>query len=452
MGTIKAGKIIIGIAITAGIIAGLIAFQIIPKPRIIPLAITSCTMPGYNYCRENTKTHSEGGVTATATAALGYNDALTNANVKDGYIIGDATITYRCLGTSLTYETGETEIKSCGDSGCAGTTSQRTGSVKLAAAPAPSIPAVTLYCYDFQYASSAGTSATAWTNVNVHTDMIAIKAVRCVDDSDCPAESRCDKTGEWSDWKCHAETATACPTHCAGDYQVKNGIIIDGVTITTPPHTCTEFLSKFSLRDGETAQCYTDACMYTLKKCIGFGCEEGQCLSNPNPCATTPCQNYCNGSVRMHNPTCKNESETLATCINYSGEECGFGCQDAQCLPNPCEGVNAMDICIGNVRAYGGAECAPGMYGAYSLKYASSTNCAFGCHAGQCLPSANASTAGEGGGGGAGGGVNITYPTPANQTGVTEPQTEPPLKWYQKIAAWIKETYHKIISLIRGKT
>ncbi|MFH1240440.1 MAG: class III signal peptide-containing protein [Candidatus Diapherotrites archaeon] len=117
------------------------------------------------------------------------------------------------------------------------------------------------------------------------------------------------------------------------------------------------------------------SCDYDTKECV-IGCTDGLC--NEDPCQGVVCDpDQCiNTDDRKYDGICNN-----AICT-YSTENCEFGCENALCNPDPCDGVICEDGCKDESTKNINGVC----YSETGVPVCEYTevNCIFGCESGTC--------------------------------------------------------------------
>jgi hypothetical protein len=115
-----------------------------------------------------------------------------------------------------------------------------------------------------------------------------------------------------------------------------------GATCNKPPASYCSAVTGNLLSYDSHGTCQTGKCSYPLveEQCT-FGCDAGECL--PDPCAllecSTPPQNYCVDANTLY--THAADGGCFAGACTYSGteSECEFGCGNGECLEDPCTNV-----------------------------------------------------------------------------------------------------------------
>ncbi|MCB9798506.1 thrombospondin type 3 repeat-containing protein [Candidatus Nomurabacteria bacterium] len=125
----------------------------------------------------------------------------------------------------------------------------------------------------------------------------------------------------------------------------------EDIVCDSPPEPVCEGDSLVSF--GGQSECNDGECSYsTVVRQCAFGCEDGACLGEPDPCEGVVCEEppapRCSGDdlLTFGNGQC------IDGACQYSPnlEHCGFGCSDGVCNPdpNPCADIVCADreVCI----------------------------------------------------------------------------------------------------------
>ena len=161
------------------------------------------------------------------------------------------------------------------------------------------------------------------------------KNVECYDNSDCSSGEICDKSGDWTTWKCVPDPCkyVTCEDKCQNSVRYYDGYC----------------------KDGE--------CVYKTETCE-FGCKGDFCAEDP--CKGVECNDKCENSIWYHDGHCVN-----GRCVYDSKDTCKYGCQgepnpmlaiivgEGMCKSSPCEGVTCDDYCSGTTLFYDG-KCVNG--------------------------------------------------------------------------------------------
>ncbi|MFH2028268.1 MAG: PQQ-binding-like beta-propeller repeat protein, partial [Nanoarchaeota archaeon] len=284
-------------------------------------AMSSCVMSGYEDCSENYYDYYYRNVVAKAYSRMGFNSVEKDSKIKNGYIIGEAKISYNCeFGDEFSYIIGDTMWNECGTTGCSGTKISKKGTITLAKAPAEFVPSVYTYCFDEGIGSSDSYWASAWSWTGWQIDQWNVKVVRCYDNSDCGSGKICDKSGTWDEWVCIQDPCNVvkCNDYCDSDTRYYSG------------------------------RCSNGKCSYQDQDCE-FGCNHTTKQCNGDPCDGVICENYCESDIRYHSGMC---SEGECT---YEEESCEFGCNSSilECKPDPCDEIICQEsFCEGHIKYF----------------------------------------------------------------------------------------------------
>lgn len=245
-----------------------------------------CIMPGYTYCNEEISTEIHGISEAIAHAKLGCNSYINSSKIKNGYVIGEANMTYNCEGDRVTYVMKAQKITNsdCSKYRCPGIDATG-GSITLAKAPAEKVPSIAVYCYDYDEVYESDNSwavASAWRGF-LFGEM-DIKVIRCYDNSDCNNYEYCDRDGTWENWTCKTSFCenSSCPDYCKNGVHYYNG-------------TCNEIVGGcgYMMKNCENGcngdLCAGDLCkdiicddnnICTVDECIESFCKHQKIISN----------------------------------------------------------------------------------------------------------------------------------------------------------------------------
>lgn len=196
-------------------------------------------------------------------------------------------------------------------------------------------------------------------------------------------------SGACSDGSCtYSPTLTTCPFGCEAG-RCKPDPCAEIACEAPPPATCDDANTRRSYRNPGT--CAGGGCTYDpIVTTCPFGCAGGTCDGDPCAgvtCSAPPAAKCVGGVLRSY--------DASGTCANgdcsygYHDTTCEFGCENAACKPDPCEGLTCSltpaPICA--TRTTRRVYESPGtcVDGACEFSWTDSS-CAYQCENGQCIP------------------------------------------------------------------
>lgn len=145
--------------------------------------------------------------------------------------------------------------------------------------------------------------------------------VECSLNTDCDSGEICDKSGDWTTWRCKTDPCkyVSCADYCQNSIRYHSGYCSDG------------------------------ECNYQTKTCT-YGCSGEFCAEDP--CKGVICDDKCENSIWKYGGTPEVVGSRCE--CEYTEDTCQYGCKDepllaivslGMCRSTPCEGVTCPDYC-----------------------------------------------------------------------------------------------------------
>jgi len=185
------------------------------------------------------------------------------------------------------------------------------------------VPKYILCAWDYDYISPSEYTGIAKCGGYLG-DYFSRYNVECSLNTDCDSGEICDKSGDWTTWRCKTDPCkyVTCADYCQNSIRYHSGY------------------------------CSGGECNYQTETCT-HGCSGEFCAEDP--CMGVICDDKCENSIWFYDGHCVN-----GKCVYDSQDTCQYGCQnepslmlamvvgEGMCKTTPCEGVTCEDYCSEN--------------------------------------------------------------------------------------------------------